>query len=113
LKTGFNGNLQHFTVKEQEGTKSLILGRCGNIPVRNASTSVTAMSCGCFFTVEKKVLLESIQISLFSLIGMPFQAKGIADLFEEFFEFISTDIINYRVYYGVIYCQLYYSPVWC
>ncbi len=35
-----------------------------------------------FFIVEKNVLFDPIQISLFSFIGIPFQAQGIAGSIE-------------------------------
>jgi hypothetical protein len=50
------------------------------------------------------VLFDPIQISLFSFIGILFQAKGIANLSRSFLGlgFISTDIINYRDFLGII-----------
>ena len=50
---------------------------------------------GVFF-VEKNVLFDPIQISLFSFIGILFQAQGIADSIEKLFGKFLPDIINYR-----------------
>ena len=71
-------------VKEQEGTEGLILGRCCNFR-RSEMLLPRTRPCpvGVFF-VEKNVLIDPIQISLFSFIGTLFQAKGITDSIEKF-----------------------------
>jgi len=59
------GRYCHFLDHSQVGQKCLYLG-CAHI-------------LGVFLVVEKNILFDPIQISLFSFVGILFQAQGIAD----------------------------------
>jgi len=95
-KDGFDLLVEDFTVEEEDGAESLILGGGGNVPLscevgKEGSDFGGAHLCRVAFVMEEDVAFGPIQVGFFGAVGVMFEANDIAHTFDK----LSAGLVEY------------------